>query len=225
MQVDGGLPIDDPVASYMSREAGMATVKSESTLPFDPAVDAEIKKAETALTSFVAQVGPAFAALDGNKSVVIKSATPQRIPDVDIRIKDLKKLWSKIVFLVTDKVYPPGYGGSFDYDSATSHIRYDTVNGWNAHSGGLALIVLHELLHSTKAGAKVWKKQWKDYRADCRRRRVNDDQGKHYWTSPFFSEVEEFCYSGSRSLMSALGLPAYQGPAFAHGYEYGDLTK
>jgi len=113
----------------------MATVKSEATLPFDPAMDAEIKKAEAALKSFVVQISPAFQNLDGNKSVVIKSAAPQRIPDVDIRIKDLKKLWSKIVFLVTDKVYPPGYGGSFDFDSATSHIRYDTVNGWNAHPG------------------------------------------------------------------------------------------
>ena len=203
----------------------MATVRSEATLPFDAARDAGIKQAETDLKAFVAQVGPAFQNLDGKKFVTVRSANPQRIPDVHIPIKRLKKLWSKIVFIVTDKTYPPGYGGSFDYKSATSHIRYDTVNGWNAHPGGLALIVLHELLHSTRQGADVWKKQWKDYRADCKKRKAPDDEGKHYTSSPYFSEVEEFCYSGSRELTKALGLQPYQGPDFEHGYDYGDIGK
>jgi hypothetical protein len=203
----------------------MATVRSEATLPFDAQRQADIKKAETDLRNFVQQVTPAFEALDGKKTVTIRSANPQKIPDVPIPIKSLKKLWSKIVFIVTDRVYPPGYGGAFDYKSATSHIRYDTVNGWNAHPGGLPLIALHELLHSTKQGAAVWKKQWKDYRADCKRRGVKDEQGANYWTSPFFSEVEEFCYSGSRELMRALNLPAYQGPDFEHGYDYGDVGR
>jgi len=203
----------------------MATVSTERTLPFDAAVDAGITTAEAALKAFIAQADPAFKALADKARIVVKSENPRAIPDVPIRVRDLKKLWSKINFVVTDKVYPPGYGGSFDYDSATSHIRYDTVNGWHAHPGGLALIVLHELLHSTREGAAVWKKQWKEYRKDCRRRRVKDDEGKHYWTSPFFSEVEEFCYHGSRELMRALGLPPYAGPNFDHGYDYGNLAK
>ena len=203
----------------------MASVRSETTLPFDAQRDQDVKKAVADLQDFVTKITPTVQGLDRKAFVTIRSANPRHIPDVRIRIKDIQALWSKIAFIVTDRQYPPGYGGSFDYGSTTSHIRYDTVNGWNAHRGGLGLIALHELLHSTKEGSKVWKKQWKDYRADCRKRGAMDDQGLHYWTSPFFSEVEEFCYHGSRELNGLLGLPPYSGPAFAHGYEYGDLNQ
>ena len=200
----------------------MASVDFEVTETENPKLD-EIRTAKETLEKFIAEVTPRFERLDGDKSVTILSGNPDKIPNVHIPIKQLQQLWSRIAFVVTDKVYPAGYGGAFDLASMTSHIRYDTVNGWNAHPGGLGLIVLHELLHATAQGAEVWKNQWANYLADCRKRGVNDDEGKHYWTSPFFSEVEEFCYVGSRELNAALGLPPYAGKPFDHGYEYGVL--
>jgi hypothetical protein len=158
-----------------------------------------------------------IAALDPKKEIKVLGKTI-------LTGKDIKGLWAKIRYVITDKTFGPGYGGSFDYASSTSHIMHGTVNGWDAHPNGLAFITLHELLHSSKEGERVRQKQWKDYLADCKRKGVKDDKGVNYYTSPFFSEVEEFCYLGSRELMAALGIPPFTG-AFEHGFEYGDLTK
>lgn len=203
----------------------MASVRTEKTSESSSAVEEAMNIAKAALDKFVFDTNPLFDQLDGSGTIKITSLRPDWFPHVIINIEDIKALWSRLTFVVTDKSYPAGYGGSFDYESATSHIRYNTVNGWNAHPGGLSLIVLHELLHSTRQGSDVWRTQWTEYRKDCRNRGVDDDSGQHYWKSSFFSEVEEFCYHGSRELMGALRLPPYEGPAFEHGYDYGDLDR
>jgi hypothetical protein len=195
----------------------MTKVKTDKSPDASPQVEADIASAEARLKAMAADLDHRIAALDSKAEIKVLGKTI-------LTGKEIKALWSKIAYIITDKTYGPGYGGSFDYASHTSNIMASTVNGWDAHPGGLAFITLHELLHSSKEGERVRQKQWTDYLADCRKRNVKDDKGEHYYGSPYFSEVEEFCYCGSREIMAALGIPAFTG-TFEHGFEYGDLTK
>jgi hypothetical protein len=180
-------------------------------------VSADIEAAEVRLQAMAAKIDQRVAGLDPKTEIKVLGKTV-------LTGKEIKQLWSKISYVITDKTYGPGYGGSFDYATSTSHIMASTVNGWDLHPGGLAFITLHELLHSSKEGERVRQKQWTDYLADCKKRKVKDDKGEHYYGSPYFSEVEEFCYCGSREIVIALGLPVFTG-TFEHGFEYGDLSK
>lgn len=195
----------------------MMKVRTDKSPEASAQVAADIAAAETRLNAMVAKIDQGVAALDPKTEIKVLGKTI-------LTGKEIKKLWSKISYVITDRTYGPGYGGSFDYDSSTSHIMASTVNGWDAHPGGLAFITLHELIHSSKEGERVRQKQWTDYLADCKKRKVKDDKGEHYYGSPYFSEVEEFCYCGSREIVAALGLPAFKGQ-FEHGFEYGDLSK
>jgi hypothetical protein len=195
----------------------MTKVTTDKSPVADTQTQDDIAAAETRLKAMAATLDARIGALDAKTQIKVLGKTI-------LTGKDIKSLWSKISYVITDKTYGLGYGGSFDYDSSTSHIMHHTVNGWDAHPGGLAFITLHELLHSSKEGERVRRKQWTDYLADCKRRKVKDDKGEHYYGSPYFSEVEEFCYVGSREIMAALGLPPFTG-AFEHGFEYGDLNR
>jgi hypothetical protein len=195
----------------------MTKVTTDKSPGASPQTLSDIAAAETRLKAMAANLDGRIAALDPKTEIKVLGKTI-------LTGKDIKSLWSKISYVVTDKTYGAGYGGSFDYASSTSHIMHGTVNGWDAHPSGLAFITLHELLHSSKEGERVRQKQWTDYLADCKKRKVKDDKGEHYYGSPFFSEVEEFCYCGSREIMAALGIPPFTG-TFDHGFEYGDLSK
>jgi hypothetical protein len=195
----------------------MTKVTTDKSPAADAQVQADIASAEIRLKAMAADLDKRIVALDSKAQIKVLGKTI-------LTGKDIKSLWSKISYVITDKTYGPGYGGSFDYASHTSHIMASTVNGWDLHPSGLAFITLHELLHSSKEGEKVRQKQWTDYLADCKRRKVKDDKGELYYGSAFFSEVEEFCFCGSREILAALGIPAFAG-TFEHGFEYGDLNK
>ncbi len=195
----------------------MTKVSTDKSPGATAQVQSDIADAEKRLTAMAADLDKRIAALAAKTEIKVLGKTI-------LTGKDIKELWAKISYVITDKTYGPGYGGSFDYATHTSHIMASTVNGWDAWPSGLAFITLHELLHSSKEGERVRQKQWTDYLADCRKRKVRDDKGEHYYSSPFFSEVEEFCYCGSREIMAALGIPPFTGQ-FEHGFEYGDLTK
>ena len=195
----------------------MTKVSTDKSPTASPQILNDIAAAEVRLKAMAAELDKRIAALNKKAQIKVLGKTI-------LTGKDIKELWARISYVITDKTYGPGYGGSFDYASHTSHIMASTVNGWDAFPSGLAFITLHELLHSSKEGERVRQKQWTDYLADCRRRKVNDDKGEHYYGSAYFSEVEEFCYCGSREIMAALGFPPFTGQ-FEHGFEYGDLTK
>ena len=195
----------------------MTKVTTDKSSGATPQVQAEIAAAETRLNAMTADLDRRIGALDPKAEIKVLGKTV-------LTGKDVRELWAKIGYVITDKTYGPGYGGSFDYATHSSHVMASTVNGWDAWPSGLAFITLHELIHSSKAGEAVRQKQWADYLADCRKRGVKDDKGEHYYGSPYFSEVEEFCYCGSREIMAALGIPPFTGQ-FEHGFEYGDLTR
>jgi hypothetical protein len=195
----------------------MTKVTTDKSPAADSQIQGDIASAETRLKAMAADLDNRIAALDPKAQIKVLGKTI-------LTGTDIKALWSKISYIITDKTYGPGYGGSFDYASSTSHIMASTVNGWDLYPSGLAFITLHELLHSSKEGERVRQKQWTDYLADCKKRKVKDDKGEHYYGSAYFSEVEEFCYCGSREIMTALGIPPFTG-TFEHGFEYGDLTK
>ena len=177
----------------------------------DPA-DPNIKEAKDRLT-----------ALNTELTAMIAALPPKtRIEMADGKVltgADVAKLWKKVHFVITNKTFGPGYGGSFDYASGTSYIRAETVNGWDIFPSGGEFITLHELIHSCKHGEAVRRAMWTKYHSENKHKA---DYAKDYFKAPEFSEVEEYCYFGARAIMRKMNIADFEG-VFDHGYEYGDL--
>ena len=185
----------------------MCTVTIETTQFHRPREQSRMLRAQARLAQLAAELTNRIDDLDPACEIVL--ADGERLAG-----KDVQALWDEVRFVVTDRPFGHGYGGSFDYATKTSYMRYDTANGWDAHSSGLPFIVLHELIHSCAPGEAVRQRCWSDYVGH------RDD----YWRSPLFEEVEEYCYCGAREIMAALDIAPFEGD-FAHGFEYDDLTR
>lgn len=144
-----------------------------------------------------------------------------QMPDgSEISGKDLKELWSNIDFQITDRTtFGTDRGGAYDRATGIATFNVDTVMGWDAWTGGLAFILLHEVAHSSAMGAAVDLQMWTSHLA-------NGGTASNYnASSPYFQENEEFSNIFALQLTGTLGLAL--APTFepTNGYEYGDLTR
>ena len=177
----------------------------------DPA-DPKIKEAKERLVALDAELTQMLAKLPSAGKIELADGKA-------LTGAEIAKLWNKVHFVITNKAFGPGYGGSFDYASGTSYIRADTVNGWDIFPSGGEFITLHELIHSCKHGEAVRQKMWTKYHNENKHK---PDYARDYFKAPEFSEVEEYCYFGARAIMRKLNIADFVGQ-FEHGYEYGDL--
>lgn len=199
------------IVPFLNMGEAMATVSIDPDEDLD---DPLIRQAEEALIELNADLTVRIAAIPEGREIAMADGK-------ELSRDDVRRLWDKVKFVITTKAFGRGYGGSFDYESGTSYIRADTVNGWNLFPSGAEFITLHELIHSCEHGEAVRQAMWTKYRNE------NDhkpDYVDKYRDTPEFSEVEEYCYAGARAIMRELGIPDFEGQ-FDHGYEYGDLSR
>lgn len=187
---------------------------SVSIDPDENADDPEIGEARERLLKLDLDLTHRLAALP--KEVRIKMADNKELTSDDVR-----DLWAKVKFVVTNKTYGRGYGGSFDYATGTSYIRAETVTGWDVFPSGGEFITLHELIHSCAHGEAVRQAMWTKYYNENKHKPNYADL---YRDTPEFSEVEEYCYFGARAIMRHLDIPDFEGQ-FDHGYEFNDLDR
>lgn len=188
-----------------------------ATVAIDPATDAaddKVKEAKQRLVDLNIQLTAGIAAIPAGTRIAMADGKT-------LSAADVAGLWNKVKFVVTNKTFGPGYGGSFDFTSGTSYIRADTVNGWDAFPSGGEFITLHELIHSSAQGEAVRQAMWtKYYNAN----KNSAGYADRYHSTPEFSEVEEYCYFGARAIMRQMGIPDFVGE-FDHGYEFADLDE
>jgi hypothetical protein len=189
----------------------MATVEID---PAENGADPKIEEARERLIALNGDLAARIAAIPAGTRIAMADGKT-------LDAADLARLWNKVKFVVTNKAFGPGYGGSFDYASGTSYIRADTVNGWDIFPSGGEFITLHELIHSCDHGEAVRQAMWTRY-YDANK----DSPGyaDRYHSTPEFSEVEEYCYFGARAIMREMGIADFVGQ-FDHGYEFGDLDR
>ncbi|QLC25889.1 hypothetical protein HFP57_13210 [Parasphingopyxis algicola] len=202
----------------------MASVSNKISDELKPETIIAIRDADVHLRRFIDSFTNTIAQLGKQWSIPFADGS-------ELTAKEFNAVWDKIHFLVVGDAFQPGYGGMFDFPSKVSTIRYSTVLGWGAHSGGLEFIALHEVIHGCEAGDRVRRQQWDAYRklrkAKHGRKKVRAkdeaDWAAQYYSYPQFAEVEEFCNRGARDVAEYFGLPRLLATP-THGFEYGDLT-
>lgn len=171
----------------------------------DPANRAAVQAAAEKLTSHIAQLTPRIAAL--SNTAVIPLANGQSITGAE-----LKALWGKADFVVTDANFGPDRGGATE--GFLSQIRYTTVEGYAAHGEnsatgfpGLNFLIAHELIHMTDIAQFYYSDQYADYRAENPGLSEAQLAAQFQDTILQFRQNEQFANFGGLKILDALDLP------------------
>jgi hypothetical protein len=168
----------------------------------DPNVDPKNKKAveEAAKTleQKLVELAEKIVNLDDNTVVTFKDGTT-------MTGKELKSLWAKAEFTVTDeRLDPPIRGGAVVGNMST--INFNTINGWNKEKGGLAFIIVHELYHMTEFGVAEWNARLQIYR-DSNPGKTDTD----WFLSQAFLDAESYADNFAFEVTAAADVEKYEG--------------
>lgn len=132
---------------------------------------------------------------------------------------ELKDLWNRIDFKITDAAFTTDRGGALDFGSGTSAINFNTVEGWGAWTGGLGFLLLHEVAHFSEMGQTVDTAMWNAHLA------AGGTQANYDASSPYFQENEEFGNASALAMTATLEMELAGSFEPTNGYEYGDITR
>lgn len=189
------------------------TFGSPPVVGIDPDVDpgnlAEVQAQQTEMMNEVVRLTAKIDSLPDTAVVFLADGS-------HIDALDLKELWADIDFVVTDQGFGPGRGGAYDAETNISTFTYSTVSGWDdSDQNGLAFIILHEVVHSSRAGIAMDAAMKGEYHGDW----------DFYYLDPHFEKNEEFANDGALEIAEDLGIAPRGGYVPTYGYEYGDMTQ
>ena len=113
---------------------------------------------------------------------------------------EIKNLWNKIDFLVTDR-------NNFGMDRGGAVVRFlsqmnvNTVTGYDAWPNGLSFISMHEMMHMTDIGKAYDLANWQAYSA------AGGTLANYNSSNSYFRDNESFVNNAANSLVEKLGLP------------------
>lgn len=159
----------------------------------DPANKAAVQAAADRLTTVVHDLTDKISHLSNSDILMFRNG--QSMTGAEI-----KSLWNKIDFLVTDR-------NNFGLDRGGTVVGYlsqmnlNTVAGYDAWSNGLSFIAMHEMMHMTDIGKAYDLANWQAYSAG------GGTLANYNSSNSYFRDNESFVNNAANSLVQMLGLP------------------
>jgi hypothetical protein len=194
------LPANQRYGPFGNHGSGVAIYYDGVWPPLKPTL---VENALELLTQAQDEVWSAITALPDNAQIRI-SATETISGAV---LKQRLAAWHTM--RVTEKFYRPGYGGA----NHISDVEFSsqTVAGWGIFgSGGMKLLIIHELAHNSIAGDAIRSRNWNEHLA------AGGSRATFIRGNPWFDDQEARTNRLAMNLAAAIGIDVaptgYYGP-------------
>lgn len=158
----------------------------------DPANKERIEAAAKKIVDWVAATTPKINALSNTAQITLKDG---RV----LTGAQIKELWGKADFLVTDRTdFGTDRGGAVI--GFLSQMALPTVEGWDVHIGGLNFILFHEIMHMSAQARDYSLLQWNIFLANGGTVLSNGTAPGYNSTNPQFVNGEIYVNDASKQI-------------------------